>query len=114
MTHAGQWERFRNSGEMETRDSNLDATFGSLIAAADKGDRAAADALFSALYAELHRLARNELARQGAPPSLSVTHSCTKLTCKWPDGTAYRSRSTAIYGLRSACDARIDHRSRTQ
>jgi RNA polymerase sigma factor (TIGR02999 family) len=73
LTHAGQWERFRNSGEMETRDSNLDATFGSLIAAADKGDRAAADALFSALYAELHRLARNELARQGAPPSLSVT-----------------------------------------
>ena len=58
---------------METRDSNLDATFASLIAAADKGDRAAADALFSALYAELHRLARHELARQGAPPSLSVT-----------------------------------------
>src|SRR2546423_7243841 len=58
---------------METRDSNLGATFASLIAAADKGDRAAADALFSALYAELHRLARNELARQGAPPSPSVT-----------------------------------------
>src|SRR3954468_19076290 len=58
---------------METRDSNLDATFGSLSSAAEKGDRAAADALFSALYAELHRMARRELARQGAPPSLSVT-----------------------------------------
>jgi len=33
----------------------------------------AADALFSALYSELHRLAKRELARGGAPTSLSVT-----------------------------------------
>jgi len=32
-----------------------------------------ADALFSSLYSELHRLARRELARQGARGSLSVT-----------------------------------------
>jgi RNA polymerase sigma factor (TIGR02999 family) len=31
------------------------------------------DALFSTLYSELHRLARRELARQGARGSLSVT-----------------------------------------
>ncbi|HXT77779.1 MAG TPA: ECF-type sigma factor [Candidatus Eisenbacteria bacterium] len=58
---------------MAIGDANMDATVSSLIAAAEKGDRGAADALFSALYAELHRLAKRELARQGAPPSLSVT-----------------------------------------
>jgi len=56
-----------------TRNPNLDQTVASLIAAAEKGDGAAAEALFSALYDELHRLAKRELARQGAPPSLSVT-----------------------------------------
>ena len=40
---------------------------------ANGGDRIAADALFSALYSELHRLARRELARRIAPSSLSVT-----------------------------------------
>jgi RNA polymerase sigma factor (TIGR02999 family) len=45
----------------------------SLIKAVEGGDSFAADALFSALYAELHRLALRELARQGAPLSLSPT-----------------------------------------
>jgi RNA polymerase sigma factor (TIGR02999 family) len=45
----------------------------SLFAAAESGEGAATDALFSALYAELHRMAKRELARRGAPPSLSVT-----------------------------------------
>lgn len=36
---------------------------GSLITSADRGDAGAAEALFTALYAELHRLARRELAR---------------------------------------------------
>ena len=45
----------------------------SLIRAAESGDTLAADAMFSALYTELHRLAKRELARRGAPPSLSVT-----------------------------------------
>jgi RNA polymerase sigma factor (TIGR02999 family) len=45
-----------------------------LIAAADQGDRAAADTLFAALYSELHRLARRELNRPaGAGVSVSVT-----------------------------------------
>ncbi len=39
----------------------------------ERGDSAAADALFSTLYSELHRLAKRELARWGAPASLSVT-----------------------------------------
>ena len=44
-----------------------------LIAAAERGDTSAADALFSALYSELHRLARRELARQGLPISVGAT-----------------------------------------
>jgi RNA polymerase sigma factor (TIGR02999 family) len=41
----------------------LDSTISTLITAADHGDGAAGEALFAALYAELHRLARRELAR---------------------------------------------------
>jgi RNA polymerase sigma factor (TIGR02999 family) len=51
----------------------LESTLGALIEAADKGDETATEALFSALYSELHRLARRELARRGGGVSLSVT-----------------------------------------
>ncbi|HEY1576050.1 MAG TPA: ECF-type sigma factor [Terracidiphilus sp.] len=44
-----------------------------LIEAAERGDQSAADALFSALYSELHRMARRELARQGGLMSLGAT-----------------------------------------
>jgi RNA polymerase sigma factor (TIGR02999 family) len=49
------------------------STISSLIGAVEKGDSAAADALFSSLYSELHRLAKLELARRGSTASLSVT-----------------------------------------
>jgi RNA polymerase sigma factor (TIGR02999 family) len=39
-------------------------TVDALITSADRGESAAADALFATLYNELHRLARRELARQ--------------------------------------------------
>ena len=55
------------------RGSQVSSTISSLITAAEGGDSGATDALFTALYAELHRMAKRELARQGAPPSLSVT-----------------------------------------
>lgn len=45
----------------------------SLIAAAEGGDRLAADALFAALYSELHRLAKHELARCGPGMALGAT-----------------------------------------
>lgn len=51
----------------------MDSTISRLIGAAEQGDVAAADALFSALYAELHRLAKRELARPGAAVSLGAT-----------------------------------------
>jgi len=49
------------------------STISSLMGAAENGDNAAADTLFSTLYSELHRLAKRELARWGTPASLSVT-----------------------------------------
>jgi RNA polymerase sigma factor (TIGR02999 family) len=41
--------------------------------AAERGDSSAADALFSVLYSELHRLAKRELARRAFPISLGAT-----------------------------------------
>lgn len=52
---------------------SLEPTIASLMAGADAGDRAAADDLFSALYAELHRMARRELAKHGPAVTLGAT-----------------------------------------
>jgi len=43
-----------------------------LMEAAERGESSAADALFSALYSELYRLAKRELARHGFPVSLGA------------------------------------------
>jgi RNA polymerase sigma factor (TIGR02999 family) len=51
----------------------MQAALHPLIEAADRGDRPAADALFTALYAALHRLSKRELARQGGAVSLGAT-----------------------------------------
>src|SRR4029077_4510647 len=51
----------------------LESTLSSLITAAETGDTSATEALFSALYSELHRTAKRELARRGGAVSLSVT-----------------------------------------
>jgi RNA polymerase sigma factor (TIGR02999 family) len=48
-------------------------TISSLIKKADQGDPAAAEALFAALYSELHRLSKRELARHAGPLTLSAT-----------------------------------------
>ena len=49
------------------------ATIAELMGAAERGEAAAREALFTALYAELHRLAKRELARHGAMVSLGAT-----------------------------------------
>jgi RNA polymerase sigma factor (TIGR02999 family) len=51
----------------------VDSAISSLIAGAAEGDLASTDALFAALYAELHGLARRQLARSGPPVTLGVT-----------------------------------------
>ena len=51
----------------------MESNISALMVAAETGDEAASRSLFARLYAELHRIARRELARPGAPPSLGVT-----------------------------------------
>lgn len=48
-------------------------TISSLMASAERGDQAAAAALFALLYAELHRMARRELAKSGVAVTLGAT-----------------------------------------
>jgi RNA polymerase sigma factor (TIGR02999 family) len=48
-------------------------TISALIASTESGDRSAADALFAALYDELHALAERQLARRGSDLTLGVT-----------------------------------------
>ena len=51
----------------------MEPAIASLMEAADRGDATARDALFSRLYAELHGMAIRELARSGAPVTISTT-----------------------------------------
>jgi len=51
----------------------VESGISSLMVAAEQGDRPAAEALFAALYSELHRLAKRELAQRGFQVSLSAT-----------------------------------------
>jgi RNA polymerase sigma factor (TIGR02999 family) len=52
---------------------DADRTILSLMEKAESGDRSAVDALFAALYAELHRVAKRELWRKGEVASLGTT-----------------------------------------
>jgi RNA polymerase sigma factor (TIGR02999 family) len=60
-------------GAAALEESPVSTTVQALIASADRGDRSAADALFTALYSELHRLAGRQLARQRDAAGLGVT-----------------------------------------
>ncbi|HJZ65422.1 MAG TPA: ECF-type sigma factor [Candidatus Acidoferrum sp.] len=51
----------------------MEPRLSSLIEAAENRDEAASEALFSALYSELHLLAKRQLARRGGGISLAVT-----------------------------------------
>src|SRR6185295_537453 len=51
----------------------MEPNISSLIASAEGGDHSAADALFTALYSELHRLARRQLSRNAGGLTLGTT-----------------------------------------
>jgi len=55
------------------RGAYVELTLASLIEAAEKGQGAATEALFTTLYSELHRLAKQQLARSGRGLTLGVT-----------------------------------------
>lgn len=83
-----------------------------LIQAAERGDESAADALFSALYSELHRMARRELARQGVPVSLGATTLLHQAYIEMAekDGTSFPDRARFMaYASRVMRGLIIDH-----
>ena len=51
----------------------VDTAISSLIAAAERGDQCAADTLFAALYTDLHRMAKRQLANSGGGVTIGVT-----------------------------------------
>lgn len=66
-----------------------------LLASAELGDRAAADALFTELYEELHRMARRELSKRGIGVTLGATtllHSAY-LDISGREGTEFPDRN---------------------
>src|SRR5262249_34874583 len=82
--HAGSWDRV-----------HVATTIGSLIASAERGDHSAADALFAALYSELHRLAGRQLASGGAGLSLGTTTLLHEayLNMSQREGTSFPDRA---------------------
>ena len=90
----------------------MGSTISSLIGAAESGDSVAADALFSTLYSELHRMAKRELGRQGAPASLSVTTLLHEayLDMAARDGNSFPDRARFMgYAARVMRGLIIDH-----
>src|SRR5262249_6510699 len=73
LTISREWATLSPVRVLRREGVSVASTISSLIRAAESGDSSATDELFSALYAELRRLARRELVRGGGPVSLSVT-----------------------------------------
>jgi RNA polymerase sigma factor (TIGR02999 family) len=88
-----------------------------LVASAEQGDPAAADALFSALYDELHRMARRELGRRGGAVTLSATTLLHEayLDISGRDGAAFPDRNRFMaYACRVMRGLIIDYARRRQ
>lgn len=73
----------------------MDPPLTALMAAADRGDRSASEALFAALYSELHRLARRELARNGPMATIGATSLLHQayIDISQRDGVAFPDRN---------------------
>ena len=92
-------------------------TITELLTATERGDAAASDALFNALYSELHRMARRELARSGAPAMVSVTTLLHEayLEIAAREGSAFPDRARFMaYAARVMRGLVIDHVRRRQ
>lgn len=90
----------------------MEPTISSLIAAVECGDHSASEALFAALYSELHRLAKRELARQGVAVSLSATTLLHQayLDMASRDGPSFPDRGRFMgYAARVMRGLLIDH-----
>jgi RNA polymerase sigma factor (TIGR02999 family) len=90
----------------------VDQTVADLIASSDAGDPAAAEALFAALYRELHQLARRQLAREGGQLSLGATTLLHEayLDMSGRAGTAFPDRARFMgYAARVMRSLIVDH-----
>lgn len=90
----------------------MDAKLAHLFSAVASGHAGANDALFAELYAELHRLARRQLARQGAPVTLSTTTLLHEayLEMSGREGAAFPERGHFMaYAARVMRGLIIDH-----
>jgi len=90
----------------------VESSLSALIGAAEARGGSAADALFSALYNELRRLANRELARQGSFANLSATtllhEAYIEMAAK--DGNAFPDRGRFMgYAARVMRGLIIDH-----
>lgn len=89
-----------------------DAAISELMASAERGDPGAGERLFAALYAELHRVARRELAKQGGLVTLGATTLLHEayLNMSRREGVAFPDRARFMaYSARVMRGLIIDH-----
>jgi RNA polymerase sigma factor (TIGR02999 family) len=94
------------------QDCSVEESISSLIVSAEGGDASAVDALFAALYAELHRLARRQLARDGSDLTLGTTTLLHEayLDMAGREGTLFPDRARFLaYAARVMRTLIIDH-----
>ena len=90
----------------------MDGPVATLIANAEKGDATAAGALFALLYAELHRLAKGQLARSSIGATLGTTTLLHEayLSMSEREGTVFPDRARFMaYAARAMRGLIIDH-----
>ncbi|HKQ96475.1 MAG TPA: ECF-type sigma factor [Candidatus Polarisedimenticolia bacterium] len=95
----------------------MPSTLPALFEAAEGGDPAAAAELFTALYAELHTLARRELARHGGALSVGVTTLLHQayIDMAERDGARFPDRARFMgYAARVMRGLIVDHARRRQ
>lgn len=90
----------------------MEPRISALIASAEGGDAQAAAALFTALYSELHRMARQQLARSASDMTLGTTTLLHEayLDMARREGTVFPDRSRFMaYAARVMRTLIIDH-----
>ena len=90
----------------------MDALIGTLIRTAETGEAGAADALFGALYRELHAIAERELRRGGRELTLGTTTLLHEayLNISRREGVAFASRGEFLaYAARAMRGLMIDY-----
>jgi RNA polymerase sigma factor (TIGR02999 family) len=95
----------------------MDTVLEGLMLAAEAGDAGAADQLFTALYEELHRLAKRQLARNGGGVSLGTTTLLHEayLNIAERSGTRFANRAHFLgYAARAMRGLIIDYSRRQQ